>query len=286
MSAIFKAGNTAVITGGASGIGLALAKKCAGYGMKVIVADLDPKTLAAVPGSVASTIEMDVGKAEDWVGLKSRVEKDFGGKLSLLSLNAGISRPTSLLDPSTLPSFHSILTTNLFGIINGLSSLLPLIQSTASASQPSSIIITGSKQGITNPPGNPAYNASKAAVKSIAEHLSFDLREKPEIGVHFLVPGWTWTGLAGGVAGAGKDTVGGTKKPDAAWWPEEVVDYLEKKMEEGKFYVLCPDNEVTEEMDKKRMLWNAGDAVEGRKPLSRWRDEYKGEVAEWMATEL
>jgi hypothetical protein len=56
-----------------------------------------------------------------------------------------------------------------------------------------------------------------------------------------------------------------------------------KKMDEGKFYILCPDNDVTEEMDKKRMLWTMGDVVGGRPPLTRWRDEWKSEAEEWMA---
>jgi hypothetical protein len=50
-------------------------------------------------------------------------------------------------------------------------------------------------------------------------------------------------------------------------------------MEEGKFYVICPDNDVTPEMDKKRMAWTMGDIIEERLPLSRWRPEYKEEVA-------
>lgn len=53
-------------------------------------------------------------------------------------------------------------------------------------------------------------------------------------------------------------------------------------MGEEQFYVICPDNDVSEETDRKRMLWSAGDAVEGRPPLSRWRDKYKDEAAEWM----
>ncbi len=58
--------------------------------------------------------------------------------------------------------------------------------------------------------------------------------------------------------------------------------YLEEKMGEGRFYVICPDNDVSVEKDKKRMLWAAGDVVEGRPPLSRWRDEWKTEAEEWM----
>jgi hypothetical protein len=61
---------------------------------------------------------------------------------------------------------------------------------------------------------------------------------------------------------------------------EQVVEYLEKKMGEGVFWVICPDNDVTEEMDRKRMLWDRLDLVEGRQPLSRWREETKKEAQE------
>jgi NAD(P)-dependent dehydrogenase (short-subunit alcohol dehydrogenase family) len=69
-----------------------------------------------------------------------------------------------------------IFDTNLYGVINGLNTFVPAFQKRDSSAPPA-IVITGSKQGITNPPGNPAYNASKAAVKALAEHLSFDLRD-------------------------------------------------------------------------------------------------------------
>jgi short-subunit dehydrogenase len=157
-------------------------------------------------------------------------------------------------------------------VINGLNTFVPLIKEQKT---PSAIVITGSKQGITNPPGNPAYNASKAAVKSLAEHLSYDMKDMPT-SVHLLVPGWTFTGLSGGQPGSEK------QKPDGAWSPEQVADFLVKKMEEGKFFVVCPDNEVSEELDRKRMMWTAGDAVYGRQPLSRWRGEYKEESQKWM----
>ncbi|KAK8107640.1 NAD(P)-binding protein [Apiospora kogelbergensis] len=280
-SAIFKPGNTAVITGGASGIGLALAKKCAGYGMKVLAADWNAELLAAIPADVATTYQMDVSKAADWAGFKEKIQKDFDGKISLLALNAGTGAKHSFDSPE---GFEKILNVNIFGVVHGITSLLPLVKfSSSEAESESAIVITGSKQGITNPPGNPAYNASKAAVKSLAEQLSYDLRtDHPSVSVHLLVPGWTWTGLAGGQAGAGRDTAGAKEKPDAPWWPEDVVDYLEKKMAEKQFWVICPDNEVTEDMDKKRMEWSAGDVVNGRPPLSRWRDEYKEQAAKFM----
>ncbi|KAH8892511.1 NAD(P)-binding protein [Thozetella sp. PMI_491] len=276
MAAVFKAGHTALITGGASGIGLALAKKVSGYGLKVLVADWDDAQLEAVPAAVGgdvTTIKADVTKPEDWAKLKSMVDADFGGKINLLALNAGIGRPTSWEDPA---NFKAILDVNLWGVIHGITTFLPAVKAAAATGARSSVVITGSKQGITNPPGNPAYNASKAAVKTLAEHLSFDLRNESNLTVHLLVPGWTFTALTGNKPGAGKE------KPAGAWFPEQVVDYLEEKMAEGKFYVLCPDNDVAEETDKKRMLWSVGDLVEGRPPLTRWRDEWKGKAQEWM----
>ena len=72
------------------------------------------------------------------------------------------------------------------------------------------------------------------------------------------------------------------KKPEGAWWPEQVAGLLEEKMGEGAFYVLCPDNDVSVEMDRRRVLWGVGDLVEGRLPLSRWREKFGGEAKAWM----
>lgn len=88
--------------------------------------------------------------------------------------------------------------------------------------------------------------------------------------MHLLVPGWTFTGLTGG----GNTTT----KPDGAWAPEQVADYLYQKMDEGKFYVICPDNDVDWETDRKRMTYTMGDIVYERQPLSRWREDSKDEA--------
>lgn len=93
--------------------------------------------------------------------------------------------------------------------------------------------------------------------------------------MHLLVPGWTFTGMTGG--GKMKE------KPAGAWSGEQVIEYLEGKMGKGEFYAVCPDNDVDEATDKKRMLWSVGDVVEGRPPLTRWRPEFKKEAEEWMA---
>ena len=107
----------------------------------------------------------------------------------------------------------------------------------------------------------------------MAESLSYDLRDTQNLSVHLLVPGWTFTGMTSRVS---------KEKPAGAWWPEQVADYLADKMARGEFYVICPDNDVTEETDKKRTLWSAGDLVERRPPLSRWREDWKSKAQEWI----
>ncbi|KAH8816305.1 short chain dehydrogenase/reductase [Xylogone sp. PMI_703] len=283
---VFKEGNVALITGGASGIGYSLAKKCVGYGMKVVVADNNSSNLEAAQSTLSkqrlgstTTVQIDVGKLEDWDKLKKLVTDEFNGKIDLLALNAGIGLRGTWGD---VEYFQRIMAVNLFGVINGLNTFVPLIEKTSTALHPASIIITGSKQGITNPPGNAAYNASKSAVKTLAEHLSFDLsKSSPSTSVHLLVPGWTFTGLSGHSPFAKENEA--KQKPAGAWYPDQVVDYLEEKMKDGKFYVICPDNDVAEETDKKRMLWAVGDIIEGRPPLTRWREDWKAEAAERIA---
>ncbi|KAK3944480.1 hypothetical protein QBC46DRAFT_165474 [Diplogelasinospora grovesii] len=279
-SDVFQPGNTAVITGGASGIGLSLAKKCVDSGMKVLAADFDEELLARMKSEIGGdsnvviiTYKMDVGKLEDWAGLKDTVDDVFGGKINLLSLNAGTMVKCSWSDAQ---SFHKILNTNLFGVINGITTFFPLLQAPSTTTTHSTaVVITGSKQGITNPPGNPAYNASKSAVKTLAEHLSWDLRGNANVSVHLLVPGWTFTGLSGNRPGSPS-----REKPAGAWEPSQVVEYMVGKMKEDKFYIVCPDNDVTEEVDQKRMLWAAGDVVYGRPPLTRWREDWKDKAKE------
>ncbi|CCF33331.1 short-chain dehydrogenase/reductase [Colletotrichum higginsianum] len=275
MTSVFASGNTAVITGGAGGVGLAIAQKCVGHGMKVLIVDRDTELLRAAERELGETVtgfELDVGQVEGWEKLKMVVTGSFGNRIDLLVLNAGVGGKSNWQDPV---SFRRILDTNLYGVINGISSLLPLVGDGQSSK--SAVIITGSKQGITNPPGNPAYNASKAAVKSLAEQLSFDLRNTAT-SVHLLIPGWTFTGLSGSRSGA--------EKPTAAWTAEQVAEYLEQKMATGLFYILCPDNEVTEKLDRSRILWSVGDVIEGRPPLSRWREDYKEEAQAWIAKQL
>ena len=271
---VFSTGKNALITGAASGVGLAVAKLCASHGMNLHLVDNNSSALTEAKNGITTkgTLEthtLDVASLDDWSSLKSTLDKS-NTKLDFLHLNAGIGAKGDWTDSSY---FHKIFDVNFFGVINGINTFVPHFQNNSSDAK--AIVVTGSKQGITNPPGNPAYNASKSALKSITEHLSFDLaKSSPSTSVHLLVPGWTFTGLTGG---------GSTKtKPDGAWSAEQVADFLYKKMGEGKFYVMCPDNDVDWETDRKRMMWTMGDVVYERQPQSRWREEFKEEAMKTM----
>jgi NAD(P)-dependent dehydrogenase (short-subunit alcohol dehydrogenase family) len=143
---------------------------------------------------------------------------------------------------------------------------------------PSVVINTGSKQGITNPPGNPAYNASKSVVKSITESLAHELRSQPDphVTAHLFIPGWTYTGLTGA------PTAGIGDKPDGSWSAEETVLFMLDRVRAGDFYILVPDNETRREVDELRVMWGAADITEGRPALSRWHPSYKAAFDEYM----
>jgi len=259
----------AVVTGGASGIGLAAAMRFAKAGMKVCIADLGAERLkeaeaklAAAAGSAADimTSAADVSRVEEVVALESAVQKRFGGT-DILMNNAGIQPGSQIFGPAE--NWQRILGVNLWGVINGTQVFAPHM---IERGRPGLIINTGSKQGITTPPGDPAYNVSKAGVKALTEALQHELRGlDSKISAHLLIPGFVFTGLT---------SRGRTEKPAAAWTAEQTVDFMIEKLEAGDFYILCPDNDVSRQLDERRILWAAGDIVENRPPLSRWHKDY------------
>ena len=245
------------------------------------------KAASALPSESSSkteTYEIDVGDFSAWQSIASKITAAFPKGIDLLMLNAGIGlQPepgkTHWTDPTL---FSRTFQVNVFGYVNGLATFLPVVQK---SKEPAAIILTGSKQGITNPPGNPSYNASKAAVKTLTEHLAHDLRNtNPNISVHLLIPGWTYTSLSGNSGPVPDEEALKTKKP-GAWLPSQVAEYAEQKMEEGKFYIICPDNDVDEALDQARMTWQQGDVVESRGALTRWDPKFKDEAADWIQRE-
>jgi NAD(P)-dependent dehydrogenase (short-subunit alcohol dehydrogenase family) len=268
-------GRAAVITGAASGIGLAAARKFAGLGMKICMADTNADVLKASAADVAARAK----RAEDVIAIPTDVSqvqnlKDTAfatfGEVAILMNNAGVGNGGGVFgDPAR---WRRVIDINLWGVINGVQTFGPAM---AKQELPSAIVNTGSKQGITCPPGDTAYNVSKAGVKVVTEALAHELRqiENCRVSAHLLIPGFTFTGIT---------SAPNAVRPPAAWTAAQVVDFMLDAMGQGDFYILCPDNAVTREMDERRMLWSVGDIVENRPALSRWHPDYAESFARFL----
>ncbi|AJY48037.1 short-chain dehydrogenase [Martelella endophytica] len=275
-----KAGNAAVITGGASGIGLAAAKAFIGLGMNVMIADMKGERLVAAKAQLEPLAKekgvkvlaqpTDVSDLSALEELECAAVQAFG-KVHVLMNNAGIQPETGFFGKQ-MP-WDRIIDVNLLGVINGTRIFTPGM---VAHGEPALIINTGSKQGITTPPGNPAYNVAKAGVKALTEALQHDLRNREgcKVEAHLLIPGFVFTGLTAN---------GRTEKPEGAWTPEQTVDFMLKSIAKGDFYILCPDGEVDRATDEKRMMWAMGDIVENRPPLSRWHPDYADAFKAFMS---
>ncbi|KAJ5086164.1 hypothetical protein N7532_010935 [Penicillium argentinense] len=289
MESVIQGQKTALITGAASGVGFAVAKFCRSKDMHLVLLDIDQENLAkakavlseANPRLITEAYVLDVADAALWKETTRQILQ-IVLEIDLVVLNAGKGYKAQGTDAGRLKPWldgsywDKTFDTNVRGPLNGLESLLPVLVASKNKT-PKSIVITGSKQGITNPPGagNPAYNASKAAIKNLAEHLAFDLRSDPataHISVHLLIPGWTWTGLMGNVGPTDEADI---KKPSGAWYPSQVAEELFKGLEAGAFYIVCPDGETDRALDQARMKWGSEDVVEGRPALSRWDESWK-----------
>jgi NAD(P)-dependent dehydrogenase (short-subunit alcohol dehydrogenase family) len=275
----FAAGNVALITGGASGIGFAAAMEMVRRGLKVCIADIESGHLAhaatrlaeAAPSGPTSVMAQvaDVGHLEGLQSLHDALLNRFG-RVDILMNNAGIQPGSAMFGPSD--SWTKILNVNLWGVIYGSQIFVPGM---IARGTPGLVINTGSKQGITTPPGDPAYNVSKAGVKVFTEALAHELRNTPDckIDAHLLIPGFVFTGLT---------AKGRAEKPAGAWTAEQTVDCMIERIEAKDFYILCPDNDVSRTLDEKRILWAAGDIVENRPPLSRWHRKYAEAFASFV----
>jgi len=275
----FEKDGVAVITGGASGIGRAAGRRAAAAGMKIVLVDVNPAKLDATAAELAAAVGagsvlakvLDVASAEAMMALATEVEARFGAPTLLMNNAAAFvaGGAGGILDP--IENWQRLFAVNVLGIVNGVQAFLPRM---LLAARPAVIVNTASKQGLTNPPGNPAYNTSKAAVNAYSQNLARDLRERSGslVTAHLLIPGWTTTGDA--------------EHRPGAWLPEQVVDFMSDAIERNAFFILCPDGETTPEIDHKRIYWNAMDIILGRPALSRWHSDFKDAFAAFMKRDL
>ena len=270
--------SVATITGGASGIGLAAAQRFAAMGMRIAIVDNRAELLQQTADELSAlgapnviTSDADVSDRAALEALEAEIAERFGGT-DIVMNNAGIPGSSMFGDAE---AWHRTLDVNLWGIINGSQVFAPRM---IDRGRPGAIINTGSKQGITTPPGDPAYNVSKAGVKAFTEALEHELRntEGCKISAHLLIPGFVFTDLTRGNR---------TEKPDGAWTPGQTADFMINSLNNGDFYILCPDNDVPRELDEKRMAWAIGDIIQNRPPLSRWHADWAKAFDDFLAEE-
>lgn len=263
-----KQGYTAVVTGAAGGIGLESAKRFAAAGMNVVLIDVKEEQLAeakaALSGGAGKIIAKvcDVSDPNAMTALAAEVSTELGNVHCLMN-NAGIGR-MGTKPWENLDAFNGLVSINLMGIIHGCHAFMPGMLAHGEAA---AVINTGSKQGITRPPGNYAYNLSKAGVLAYTESVAHALRQEENcnISAHLLVPAFVYTPLVEAFI---------PQKPPFAATVEETVDFMMASLERGDFYILCPDNETPRPLDEKRIQWTADDIIKNRPALSRWHPDF------------
>lgn len=271
---IFESGRTAMIFGAASGIGLAAVDHCLGAGMRVVAGDRDADTLEKIASnragrSLLQPRPVDVADYQAVLRLRDEVVAS-GADIALVMNNAGHGSGAGAFDG--YEKWRTTFDTNFWGVVHGVQVFTPAL---IAQGRRACIVNTGSKQGLTNPPGDLAYNTTKAAIRTLTEGLQHSLRslEGCRVSAHLLIPGFTYSGLiARRIA----------TKPDAAWTPEQVVARLVEGLAREDFYILCPDNETTLEMDALRIAWAAQDIAANRPALSRWHPDFKEAFAAHM----
>ena len=270
-------GKTAVISGGASGIGLESAKRFLACGMNVVIADVKNLTsakesLLEISNDESKVLiqECDVTSFDAIKELEIFVQESFG-KVHCLMGNAGMiamgTKPWEEVE-----QLHKIMNTNFMGVVNLCNAFIP---SMIAHGEDGVVINTGSKQGITRPPGNYAYNLSKASVVAYTEALShaFITAEDCKIKSHLLIPAFVYTPMISAFI---------PEKPEFAATTEETVDYFMEALKRDEFYILCPDNETNREIDEKRIQWAADDIIKNRPAMSRWHPDYQEEFEAFM----
>jgi len=224
-------GRTAVITGGASGMGLGFAECFGREGMNVVIADIEERALKGAAARIESLganvlpVVTDVGDEAAMDHLGEATREAFGAP-HVVCLNAGVSAPTVPMEELSANDWKWTLDVNLFGVIHGLRVFLPDLK----AQDEGSVVVTASVAGLTSYPWLAPYNASKHAVVSICETLYAELANLgSNVNVHCLCPGMVATNIGDSERNRPKElrneheapSVGDAASGDLSEWAEQ-----------------------------------------------------------------
>ena len=190
-------GKVAVITGGASGLGRAMAERFASAGMRIVLADVEPNALAQAEAEMKSAgakvigVRTDVSKAAEVEALAQKTLAAFGG-VHLVANNAGVA-PLGNAWENSVADWEWTLGVNLWGVIHGVRVFTPILLAQGGEAH---IVNTASVSGLISPPGSAMYNVSKHAVVTLTETLYHDLAlQRASIGCSVLCPAYVPTGI-------------------------------------------------------------------------------------------
>ena len=243
-------GKVAVITGAASGIGRAIAERCAQEGMKVVLADVEAGALeraeAELQASGATTLAVltDVASADSVASLADKVYEAFGGA-HLLFNNAGVGGGGFVWENS-LADWEWVLGVNLMGVIHGVRAFVPRM---LAQGEEGYIVNTASVAGLTSSPGMSAYSVSKHGVVNLSEILHHELAlVSANIRVSALCPGFVKTHILESERNRPGDTSPETANSairdairqgvEAGIAPEQVANSVFEAIQEERFYIL------------------------------------------------
>ncbi len=248
-------GKVAVVTGAASGMGLAMARRFASEGMKVVMADIEEPALATAKNAIEAdggtviAVRTDISKAADVDNLADWAVSAFK-HVNVLCCNAGVNHPGGVWEQS-LDDWTWVMGVNLWGVIHPLRSFVPGMLARGDEGH---IVITASAAALFAS-NSATYGTTKWAAAGLAESLESDLQTIPgaRIGVSLLCPGGVRTGIhqsgrnrppelsqVGGpreAASKGRTAAGNPNRTDQVS-PEYIADLVTEAITNGRFYVL------------------------------------------------
>lgn len=245
----------AVITGAASGIGLALAQHCVRVGMKVVLADVEAEALAKTEaemksaGATVLAVRTDVSQAKDIEALSQKTLETFGA-VHLLCNNAGVATGGTAVWESSLTDWEWVIGVNLWGVIHGLRTFVPIMLAQDTECH---IVNTASMSGLISFPRGAVYAVTKHGVVTLSEALHHELAERGgKVKVSVLCPGLVKTRIVdcarnrperlpatapmGPVEAAGWETL--RQQMQTGMPPAQVADAVFQAIREERLYIL------------------------------------------------
>ena len=254
----------AVITGGASGIGFATAKRCAAEGMRIVLADVEQSSLdeaceaLSADGAQVMGVRTDVSSADQVDALARSTIDRFGG-VHLLFNNAGVA-VTGALWECSLDDLRWSIDVNLWGVIHGIRSFVPIL---LEQGEPGHVVNTASMAGVTTAPYLDIYTATKHAVMALSESLYKELQMlQSPVSASVVCPGLIKTRIMQSERNRPGDPTQDPDRPEPSagaammasfltqgtttdgWSPEVVADAILAGVREQRLYIIPAQDEL------------------------------------------